>query len=60
MSHCIPEKLSDGTIVMANVDDEVTELEPEDIVALEQWVAYVKARHAKRKATPKHKGEKTG
>lgn len=51
MSHCIGVTLKDGSTVMANVDDGVTKLEPEDIEALEQWVAYVKARHAKKKST---------
>lgn len=50
MSKCIPVKLSDGNVVMANVDDDVAELDPQDVEALEQWVAMVKARHAKKKA----------
>ncbi len=49
MSKCLPVKLSDGTVVMANVDDDVTEIDSEDVQALEEWVAMVKARHAKRK-----------
>ena len=49
MSHCIPVTLSDGTVVSANVDDEVTELDSQDIQALEGWVASVRARHNKRR-----------
>jgi hypothetical protein len=49
VSHCIPVTLSDGSVVSANVDDGVTELEPEDIQALEEWVAFVKARRAKKR-----------
>ena len=47
MSTCIPVTMKDGTVVMANVDDGVTELPDEDIEALEQWVAHVKARRKK-------------
>lgn len=49
MSKCIPVTMSDGTVVMANVDDDVTELDPQDIQALEEWVAMVKARNAKKR-----------
>jgi len=44
MSKCIQVTLSDGRVVLANVEDDVTELPQEDIDALEQWVESVKAR----------------
>lgn len=58
MSHCIGVTLKDGSTVMANVADETKRLHPDDIAVLEQWVAHVKARQAKRnKSVPKRKGD---
>ncbi len=43
MTKCIPVVI-DGVTVMANVDDDETELDAEEIEALRQWVNSVKAR----------------
>jgi hypothetical protein len=55
MSKCIQVTLKDGSIVTANVSNGVTKLPQSDVDALEQFVAFVKARHVKKKVTQPHK-----
>ena len=44
MSKCINVTISDGSVIRVNVADGVTELDQQDIQALESYVAYVKAQ----------------
>lgn len=51
MSKCISVTLSDGSTVSANVDDDVNELPPEDVEALEACFAAMRAKRKKQKET---------
>ncbi len=54
MGKCITVQLSDGSYQRVQVADGVTKLPKSDLEQLELWVAYVKAKYAKkRKAVPK-------
>lgn len=47
---CIPVQMSDGTTVMATVDNNVDELDKSDIEQLEAWVKYVKAERVRKQS----------